>query len=375
MKIGILTYQRAENYGAMLQSYALKTYLMQLGHQVEMVDYWPEYHEEYFRIFSRKYIRTLSLKGKIAYLLYTFISLPWLIKRKKNFNRFIYRYLHLQKKVTYRSTDVCKNYDIVLYGSDQIWRKHNLPGCIGYDEWYFGSQNIIAEKKITYAASMGVLNITAEDRLFLSSMFDNFTATSVREKDLQYLLSSLDRKATLVLDPVFLLKQSDWEELIPKKQKFSDKKYILFYNLLLTKESVELAEKIANHYGYEIKEIYKRRDCEHNGKRYIKSAGVEEFLSLIYNAELVVSNSFHGVAFSIIFKKPFYAVGMGTRVERVLTLLTLLGIKERYIINIENIDYHLSIDYGKVNKLLDEQRNDSLTFLTDSLEMSIYENK
>ena len=367
MKIGILTYQRAENYGALLQAYALKTYLERQGNLVEIIDYWPQYHENYFKIFSIDTLISLSFRGKVAYIIYTVFSLGWLIKRKRNFQYFMYRYLNLSKSIKYRSSDICSDYDLVIYGSDQIWRKQNLRGCRGYDPWYFGNDNVRSLRKITYAASMGVLNMTEEDRLFMSKMLENFVNLSVRERDLQQVLLSLDRKSILVLDPVFLMNRVDWKKIIPRNNRFSKQKYILFYNLLLTRESVQLAEKVAAHYGYEIREIYKGRDWKHRGKRYVKTAGVEEFLLLIQDAEFVVSNSFHGVAMSIIFEKSFYAVGMGIRSERVLTLLTSLGIEDRYITDINAINYNSFVDYVSVNELLDKLRDGSKVFLWDSL--------
>jgi len=368
MKIGILTYQRAENYGAMLQCYALKTYLEQQGYLVEMVDYWPHYHENYYKIFSITIFKSLSFRGKIAYTIYTVLSLCWLIKRKKNFNRFMNQYLNIPKKIRYRSSDICSDYDLVIYGSDQIWRKQNLHGCQGYDPWYFGNDHIQSLKKITYAASMGVLNITENDQLFLSKMLDNFTEISVREADLQSLLVDLEKKSLVALDPVFLINKDDWRRIYSQNDDISDKKYILFYNLLQTKESIEIVDAISNYYGYEVKEIYRGRDWHHKGKRYIKSAGVEDFISLIHNAEFVVSNSFHGVAFSIIFEKQFYAVGMRDKTERVLTLLSALWIVNRYIYSKDKMNFEsMTIDYSEVKKSLLPLQNASRSFLSNSL--------
>ena len=373
MKVGILTYHRAENYGALLQAYALKTYLEQEYYSVELIDYWPQYHENYFKIFSIATLKSLPFRGKLVYIIHTIFSLGWLIRRKRNFKRFMYKYLSIPKKIKYRSSDTCSDYDLVVYGSDQIWRKQNLPGWCGYDPWYYGSNNIQTLKKITYAASMGVLNLTEEDCLFVSKMLDNFSYLSVRENDLQKLLLSLNKKSVLVLDPVFLLNEMDWKR-ITRTIKSSTQKYILLYNLLSTKESVQLAEEIGNLYGYEIKEIYKGKDWKHRGKRYVKSAGVEDFLVLIRDAEFVISNSFHGVAFSILFEKFFFAVGMRDKAERVLTLLNALGLENRYIHSVDKLNLEpMTIDYCEVKKSLLSLQSASRAFLLNSLAQFSYE--
>jgi len=370
MKIGILTYQRAENYGALLQAFASVTYLKRLGYDVELIDYWPAYHERNYNIFFTNFFWSLPSKRKIAFLAVTILSLPWLFKRKNNFKKFMYKRLNLPLKITYRSDDFCNKYDTVLYGSDQIWRKWNVFSHTFYDEWYFGSDNIIAKKKIAMAASAGALNITEEEQLFFQNRMKNFTTVLVRENDLREFLSSINITSQVVVDPVFLLSSKEWESLAGKKTKSKEQKYILFYNLMKTDESVEFVEKLQKHYGCEIKEINKKRSLRHQGRRYIKSASVEEFLSLIRDAELVVSNSFHGVALSIIFEKQFYAIGMRKKTERVKTLLSALNIEDRYINENNSIDIDLKIDFRDVNKKLTELRNKFQKLLLFSIENS-----
>ena len=368
MKIGILTYQRAENYGALLQAFASLTYLKRLGYDVELIDYWPEYHERNYKLFFTNYFRSLSFGRKMAYLIVTILSLPWILKRKKNFKKFMYERLNLPSRVTYRKNDCCDKYDIVLYGSDQIWRKQKVVSRTFYDEWYFGSNNIIAKKKIAMAASAGALNITGEDQLFFQNHMGNFSSVLVREKDLHEFLSSINITSQIVADPVFLINSKEWETLARKNTECKEQKYILFYNLLRNNESVEFVEKLQKHYGYKIKEINKGRGFRHQGNRYVKSASVEDFLSLIRDAELVVSNSFHGVAFSIIFEKQFYAIGMRNKSERVKTLLGALDIKDRYINENVNINLDSKIDFRFVNEKLTKLRNKFQELLNFSIE-------
>lgn len=375
MKIGILTYQRAENYGALLQAYALKTSLQKAGYNVHIIDYWPEYHENVFKLFSKTNFKKRSFLGKIKFLILFAFSFNWLIKRKKNLNRFMKEKLDLGKHPKYtKKNDVCKEYDIVIYGSDQIWRKQSIREDNWFDDWYFGSDNIQAKTKITYAASMGVMDIKENEIAYLKNTLKNFNTISVREKDLNSLLEDLGFKSRLVLDPVFILKQDYWCELINNyKHQLPENKYILFYNLLNTSDSITFASDLQSIIGLDVKEVTKQRTLDKIGERYIKTVGVEGFLNLIKNAEIIVSNSFHGIALSIIFEKEFYAVGFGEKSSRVVTLLDSIGLGNRFIDNINSIDIYKKIDYPVINERLDILRTESFSFLIDSLENSYHE--
>lgn len=367
MKIGILTYHRAENYGAMLQAYALRKYLQGLGHDVSFVDYWPSYHVNYFKIFSWDRFKKANWKGKIVYLLGATVWLCPRMTRCRRLQRFIHERLGVTGKPRYNEkTKATEHYDVVIYGSDQIWRKQNMGG-VGFDDWYFGAANVQADKKIVYAGSMGTVKTTVADDEYVIRMMQNFRAISVREADLQSYLQKLQIPSTLVIDPVFLLSNEQWQKVAASRND-SEEKYILFYNLLNSPESVQFAEKLSKETGLPIKELNKKMSFKHLGKRYISVASVEEFLRLIKDAEYVVSNSFHGVAFSLIFRKQFFAVGFGERGNRVKTLLEHAGIPERFVNNskispmlLRPIDYHL------VNVKLEAAVNDSKTYLTSMI--------
>ena len=210
MKIGILTYHRAENYGALLQAYAMKTYLRGLGHDVSFVDYWPKYHSDYFRLFPWHQLYNCSYLGKIILGVKLILwAIPRYI-RKKKFQTFMQEKLNLPIIPQYTDADSqTDNYDVVVYGSDQIWRKQNLAG-VGFDDWYFGSDNVISNKKVVYAGSMGTIDVSHQDNEYVQKMMKNFCSISVREKDLQTYLAGLGVTASLVIDPVFLLSKEQY---------------------------------------------------------------------------------------------------------------------------------------------------------------------
>ena len=361
MKIGILTYHRAENYGALLQAYALMTYLSSIGHDVSFVDYWPKYHSDYFKLFSWKKFLHRSLSGKAMMLMNL---MPSKFHRKRNLQRFMLEHLHLPQKVCYQNADdKTEHFDAVLYGSDQIWRKQKLGG-VDFDPWYFGAENVQADKRIAYAGSMGAINTTASDDDYVKAMMKNFDHVSVRESDLYNYLAKLEEPSELVCDPVFLLTKEQWRSI--KLQSSDKEKYILFYNLLNTYESVRFAEKLSQKTGLAIREVNKQISPRRIGKRYISSASVEQFLQLIDGAEYVVSNSFHGVAFSLIFQKQFFAVGMGARANRVVSLLNNIGIGERYVNGNVKVDLP-TIDYAQVNAQIENLVRHSKQYIKESL--------
>ena len=359
MKIGILTYHRAENYGALLQAYATMTYLRSLGHEVSFVDYWPKYHSDYFKVFSLNRFLKRNMKGKLLMLVN--VMMPTKHIRKYRLQRFMHEKLNLANKPCYTDKDATtEHYDAVIYGSDQIWRKQHLGG-VEYDKWYFGSPNVVTNKKIVYAGSMGKIDTTVKDDDYVKSMMTNFIKISVRENDLKSYLNKLGVECTQVIDPVFLLTKEQWRSIMAPSKNRGE--YILFYNLLDSREARLFAEKLAKKKGLRIIEINKKTMM---GKGYIRNASVERFLQLINDAAYVVSNSFHGVAFSIIFEKQFFAVGMQSKASRVLSLLDTLTIQERYIEKEVEIEPQ-QINYQIVSNRVESIANQSKSFLKNTL--------
>ena len=148
MKIGILTYHRSHNYGALLQAIALRKVLADMGHEVTFIDYWPAYHRHMYALFSFHWM--MSRKGiwsKWSYLKYCFCNYSARKKRKLSFDKFISEYIE-----PYTSS-MDESYDVVIHGSDQIWRKQ--PEINTYNPVYFGCHDIVARRKVSYAASIG----------------------------------------------------------------------------------------------------------------------------------------------------------------------------------------------------------------------------
>ncbi len=362
MKIGILTYHRSENYGAVLQAYALKTFLISKGYNAEFVDYVHPMHKRMYYLYNKNSFKNRPLIGKIKYHISFLLKFRRLYIRKKRFNKFINRHLIASSNTEFQNS----KYDLVFYGSDQIWRKQNPIGIDDFNEIYFGSDFIIADRKVSYAASMGILQSSDDDKQKLKKLLKNFDSISVREQDLLQLIQPLtDKKVELVLDPVFLLNQNLWKKIMTKR--IVKEKYILLYNLLHNEDAVKCANKIANKYGCRIVEVNgKVKNAIYNKKQSNNTLAPEGFLSLIYNADFVVSTSFHGVAFAILFNIQFYAF-LKEHSERIVSLLNHFDLNDRFYPDENKMEKFEKINYQKVNNNLDSNIKKSAEFIINNI--------
>ena len=369
MKIGILTFHRAINYGAFLQCYSTKRFLESKGHSVNFVDYWPIAHANTYKPFTfslfKVYRHNLLYAFKRFFL--SLLCLPRAYKRYNKMRLLVMTHFNLPKQPQFIIKEQLSNvrYDAIIYGSDQIWWKSVIPDYEGFDDVYWGDFTK-SDIKIAFAASMGVLNVNNDDTRYIRKHLQNFSSISVRELELMHLLrAKTDRRIDIVLDPVFLADDKIWEACISKKTSVSGQ-YILYYNLMKSEESDRFVEKLSKQLSFQVIEITGRVEPFKMGNRYVQTADAFDFLSYIYNSSYVVSTSFHGTAFSIIFNKQFYALGMGENSGRVKSLLDQLGLSKRLVSNIDSIETE-PIDYNIVNGILCELRKQSRLFIEKSL--------
>lgn len=355
MKIGILTYHRSHNYGALLQAIALRKVLQGMGHIVTYIDYWPEYHQHMYAIFNPVAFKSMGIRGKYGYLKTMVKTWKYRKERIKNFNAFIAEYIE-----PYVSS-VSEDYDLIIHGSDQIWRKQ--PEMNTYNPIYFGKHKILTKKRITYAASMGILPDSNTDKDILKTYLSELNKISVRETDLKTLVEHLGYTCEQHLDPTLLLKGEEWVSLmnIPRK---SERKYVLFYHLLDNSFDVNEIEAFARERKMEMVTIYswaKKKENIHE----ITTANPLQFLELIYNAEFVFTSSFHGLVFSLLFEKQFLAA-FSTNAGRAMSILSQLELSNRLLHPMSRVPSTLDyIDYPIVSKRMDSQRMGSLRYLKE----------
>lgn len=363
-EIKIITLHSPLNYGAALQAYALKTYLTTLGHHAELIDYRPEYISEKQNL---TYVGNSSvgnnLLKKWAYVL---VKLPSRLKIKCNFKKFRTRELLNAKQLKYQTLEeLMKNpphADIFFSGSDQIWntKKEN-----GWDDAFFLS--FVKEgKKCSYAASMAKSSVlTQKEEQRFKQLLKDFDKISVREENAKNILQPLiNKEIHWVMDPVFLLPESHWEMMADKaEKKITGQNYILIYPMGNGANVISVAQKLSRETGFPIYSISKT----------IRSQGVTrqfngytpyEFLHLIQGAQYVVTNSFHGTSFSIIFKKNFWACSIGNTSSRITSLLQSLDLTHRFLSGVEQIgSYTESIDYNGSYKKMEERLLHSKSYI------------
>lgn len=355
MKINTITCHCPHNFGAVLQSYALQSYLERIGHDARIIDYRPNYLTKNQKL---SYVGNKRIKSNpILYLLYLLLNLPTRIKRIRNYKKFENSYLKLSPNTYYTYNELSKypsDSDLYICGSDQIWNT-DLPN--GNDESYYLSFVKDDSKKASYAASMSIATIDDNIKVFLSERIKDFAHVSVREDTAKAILEPIiNKKITHVLDPVFLLSDLNWKEMSDVSDIVINEKYILLYIMGDNNMQIlEIAKQIATQRNIKIYLITNSIKSNSGVDRCFRGESPNTFLKLISNAQFVITNSFHGTAFSIIFNKQFISCHISKTNSRIKSLLQLLDLKSRYMgnedVNIPNQD----VDYDNVNILLKKE--------------------
>lgn len=329
MRIGILTFQFAHNYGALLQAYALKDYLNQLGNSVSIINYTPDKLRKEYSMNPFDYSRNLKVLLSL--------SLRNIKRRKQNqlFKEFQRNELGLGSGIY--TTDALlfamNSYDVVSVGSDQVWNT-NITGDI---RSYF-LDKCMKTKKISYAASFGTDDINEYQKKAIKKCLPLFSKVSVRESQAINILKENGIEAELVCDPVFLLSKEEWIRFERRPNSITNtKRFILLYGLSrnenLEREAVSYAEaeNIPMHVIHPTAQKLSDKGIQ------LLDIGPREFVWLIHNAEKVYSNSFHATAFSVLYgKKLIYDAvkGLGSRVA---SLFESLGCDLREGVNEYNL--------------------------------------
>lgn len=359
MKIGILTFHRALNYGALLQAYALKKKLTDLGADAQIVDYRNDLIESMYYIKSFKECK--GIKEKLHY----FLTHRRDETKAKNFDSFRKEYLGLSNLNYYNSNTINKVssfFDRFITGSDQVWN----PKAHNFDK-HFYLDFVSTEKKFSYAASFGE-DIDPVYYNELDLLLQDYSICSVREKEGENIIHKIN--STIVtrvdVDPVYLLSKEEWRKFFNVKK--NSKKYALVYLFRLTEKTKEMIRNLYDN-GYEIYYLGKPLRSPFNFKvKFIGSAGPKEFIELFYNSSYVVTNSFHGTSFSIIFNKPF-ALELFINTSRLENIVRLTGLESRIYDNNTNCDEFLNrnIDWNKVNSTMRSSIDNSVVFLKETI--------
>lgn len=354
MKIGILTsfWFTEDNYGSVLQSYALSTYLKEKGHDVILIRYVLTKDKKL--PFKKRILKYLNVLNLIEYVKNICVSLFMNKKNKKRrFQDFKSKYICYSDNIYYSYEDLerdCPNCDCYIVGSDQVWNFYGVP--LVYTKktvraFLLDFGNIKA-KKIAFAASFGNSELTKDFRTYMNPLLKKIDYISVREKNGNKILKEMGIDSDWVLDPVFLLDKNKYRNLFIKER---EKKYIFVY-LLSNKSDFSMAKlkKFARKNNLNIIYVTGNQKFDFRKKEY---PSIQKWLEYIFNAKYVITNSFHCSAFSILFNVPFLIVPQSRYLnqnDRFESLFEYFELSERYLLNNNYDRIDLKINWNKVNE-------------------------
>ena len=361
LKISIITLHRAENYGSVLQAYALQRKLEELGCVAEILDYHPERYTNGGKL-RRLKDKSSRFGNPLLLLLAKMLIYPSYIRKNRVFGAFLKKYLRLSSAPFATNDEAIRLHmdaDIFCTGSDQVWNSHWNEGV---EKTLFLDFAPKGKLCFSYAASIGLSDISQDEKREVARLLDKYEYISLREDsgvDIVYGLGRQD--AIQTLDPTLLIDKDEWAKMA---EGVFDKKYVLTYNLHHDKRIDDYAALLARKHGLQIRNIsYNWHDVVRKG-HLDWCPNVERFLALIRNAEYVVADSFHATAFSIIFERPFVTITPEVASSRISSILNLLDIAERNIQAFNDTSIMESpIDYQDVKERLKQEQFRSIEFL------------
>jgi hypothetical protein len=344
MKVGILTFPNSISYGATLQMFALYHTVNKLGHEAEIINY----HNAYMK--DEKHVNNSNLspfKRKLKKAVKKGLHLR-IYKEFVNFEKGKMK-LYPTKPFTEKArlAEVGKRYNAVICGSDQVWN----PDITGGDLSYFLDFCDANTKRVAYAPSFGHSEFSDDFQNAICGDLKKFHALSAREAPGQTLVSKLTGKdVPLVCDPTFLLSADDWTSL-EKAHPAAKGEYILYYTVRSSESLWKQCKAFAKEKGLKIVVVggnllkqWKEKDGQ---IQYAVDIGPEQWLYLLHHARYVVTNSFHGTAFSINYHKDFYVEFSSLTNSRLEQITQALGLTDQIVVSVH--DY---VTYEKIMNLL-----------------------
>ena len=377
MKVGIITFHFAHNQGAVLQCCALKKYLEKLGHEACVIDYRPPYHAVKYAakknpfIFARNYWRKnsqkpipkriiITLRGFARGVVDTLKGKEAVMEAK--FGAFTNK--NLNQTARYSSLAALRKnppqLDAYISGSDQLWNPELLDQSL--DAAYFldfGGDNV---KKITYAISPKE-SYSEKEKAQIKELCESLDAVCIREEN-ACIAEMLDEPYTVCVDPTLLLNEEDYAPL--ESERLEKEPYIFVYGFETSEAINDAVRIISESLGAKVingspERIMLSLDCKR-----VRNYSPDNFLSYIKHAEFVVTSSFHGTAFSLIYKKQFAVVPHTTRGRRMTELLGKLGLESRLWLN-GGCDWQSRIDYTLPYENLQKLRDKAQSYLEENL--------
>lgn len=368
-KVAILTFFFACNHGAVLQAYALQRLLDDLGYDSKIVRYIPRWGS------SKGVLSSCTGKSAIRKAASIAVRMPANMIRRRVFDRFLEGYLRCterQYENVQQLGDNLPEADVFLAGSDQVW---NSAITGGIDGVYYLNFVPPDKKKVAYAASIGTDDFEADEKPEIKRLLEQFDAISVREKSAQAAISNLGiSDVKHVLDPTLAVPSDTWTSLMSKRRVRDS--YLLFYCLEEGKRGrmLSIAEAMAREWNLRLVKIVAK-----GGRDSLVAPRIDrnywfctpsDFVSYFRYANYVLTDSFHGLCFSLAFKKQFSVVLPEQRATRLDSLLCQFGLRDRVVVASDNLESQRDpIDYGLVNEVLERSRQESVDFLAEALRL------
>lgn len=368
-KIGTISYNiycNFTNYGSALQTWALHQAIKSIGDDIVpvLVDYCPDVlaDKDPLNPFDNMWDQDEESRKMCE------LTLPAIRINYKKFDCFYHQQFErtVRKYTSQNFNEIVKdeNIDAFICGSDTIF-------CIdefnGFDDGYFANYACMKGNSVAYAASYGDAHFTEQDYQLLNEKLQNFKAIGLREeKMLDYTRKHVEVPVLKTIDPTLLIEADRYQSIMDER--LEDDRYLLLYTRRYNPEMETYAEKIAKKNDWKIVEISLRATNEEKGHRMFYQAGVEEFLSLVQNAEYVVTNSFHGLMFSVQFRKDFAVFSRESGDSKIYEALDLFGLRENLLTSC--VDEKIIVkDYDTVHRRIQDARKESLDFLKFELSL------
>ena len=367
-RVGIITIQKCDNFGADLQAYALGAKLRSMGYDAENIDYLFYKHPRHSKSGGmEKPVLPISLVNKVKEKLFPILQMIRGVRnsgavreRHQRFEDWFRQNVKVGRE--YRSVKSLyedpPQYDVYMVGSDQVWN----PRLYSNIKPYFLDFAPANAKCVSYASSFGVSELAGGVFNKYKQWLKRFAYIGLREKKGEEIVKAmaLGVEVKQVVDPTLLLTVEEWKRVANQGVETPKGRYILLYDLITSEETVALARKLAAAHGWSVLRI--------GDGAY----GPCEFLGLFVKASAVVTNSFHGTVFSILNQKPFYTVipRTMTNASRIESLVDSVGLRSRMLRcdAIEGVNDFAAMDWVAVGNLLEVLRKESVDFLVRSIE-------
>lgn len=382
IRIGILTQPLSHNYGGIIQNYALQQTLKKSGFYVETINHHFTCKKNFKKSFLKfaKFVLQILFRQKIIYSYTPTIKETSTIE--KNLLEFINKYITTSSIVTSKSDlnviDINKKYNAYVVGSDQCWRPRYNKGYLNSMFLDFVKSDAI---KIAYAVSFGTdsWEYTPQETRMCSELVKKFMMVTVRENSGVYLCKQyFGVSAKQVLDPTLLLNREDYISLIKLEREQPASGSLFNYILDPNNAKMQFVSRVENETGFSSFQILPKYHSAERTKEAVKKhledciyPSMTAWLRAFWDARMVIVDSFHGMVFSIIFNKPFWVLGNKKRgMSRFTSLLSMLNLEDRLVNDslLRDVDVLKPIDWDRVNKIIENEKNESINLLINALQ-------